>query len=174
MCVKLMTASLEVTMQHKKPIWKFINLLLAQDVPGPGKAHKTRLWCQQQKKSTDKNTTLAPLPIPEWPNLWIHADLFGPMITVDSNKKLCYASLMLLQNVPWSLRLQIKMQNSHRCHPQGVFSKFNIPAQVHRDGGKEFINKLSTKLFLLFNGSHTKMSPAHPNVMWKCKCSTRH
>ncbi len=42
------------------------------------------------------------------------------------------------------------------------FSKFNIPAQIHIDGGKEFVNKLSAELFELLNVSHTKMSPAHP------------
>jgi hypothetical protein len=45
------------------------------------------LRCQQRNKSTNKRTPLAPLPIPECPNLRIHADLFGPMITADSNKK---------------------------------------------------------------------------------------
>ena len=44
------------------------------------------LRCQQRKKSTNKKMLLAPLPIPECPNLWIHADLFGPMITADSKK----------------------------------------------------------------------------------------
>ncbi len=43
--------------------------------------------CQQRKKSTNKKTPLAPLPIPDRPNLRIHADLFGPMLTADSNKK---------------------------------------------------------------------------------------
>jgi hypothetical protein len=41
-------------------------------------------------------------------------------------------------------------------------SKFGIPAQIHTDGGKEFINKLSAELFQLLNVSHTKTSPAHP------------
>jgi hypothetical protein len=45
------------------------------------------LRCQQRKKSTNKRTPLAPLPIPDRPNLQIHADLFGPMLTADSNKK---------------------------------------------------------------------------------------
>jgi Integrase zinc binding domain len=45
------------------------------------------LRCQQRKKSTNKRTPLAPLPIPDLPNLRIHADLFGPMLTADSNKK---------------------------------------------------------------------------------------
>jgi len=36
------------------------------------------LRCQQQKKSTNKQTLLAPLLIPEHPNLRIHANLFWP------------------------------------------------------------------------------------------------
>jgi Integrase zinc binding domain len=52
------------------------------------KKHKNFcLRCQQQKKFTNKWTPLAPLPIPDGPNLWIHVDLFGPMITADSHKK---------------------------------------------------------------------------------------
>jgi hypothetical protein len=42
------------------------------------------------------------------------------------------------------------------------FSKFGIPAQIQTDRGKEFVNKLSAKLFQLLNVSHTKTSPAHP------------
>jgi hypothetical protein len=42
------------------------------------------------------------------------------------------------------------------------FAKFGIPAQIHTDGGKEFINKLSAELFQLLNVRHTKTSPAHP------------
>ncbi len=42
------------------------------------------------------------------------------------------------------------------------FAKFGIPAQIHTDGGKEFVNKLSAELFQLLNVCHTKTSPAHP------------
>jgi hypothetical protein len=43
------------------------------------------------------------------------------------------------------------------------FSKFGIwPAQIHTDGGKEFVNKLSAELFQLLKVSHTKTTPAHP------------
>ncbi len=45
------------------------------------------LCCQQWKKSTNKWTPLVPVPIPDRPNLWINADLFGPTITADSHKK---------------------------------------------------------------------------------------
>jgi Integrase zinc binding domain len=69
----------------------------------------TKIRCQQPKKSISPKTPLAPLPIPECPNLQIHADLFGPMIA-DSNKYLCYASRMFLQNMLWSWRWQIKRQ----------------------------------------------------------------
>ncbi len=42
------------------------------------------------------------------------------------------------------------------------FCKFGIPAQIHTDSGKEFVNKLSTEMMELMNVSHTKTSPAHP------------
>jgi transposase InsO family protein len=42
------------------------------------------------------------------------------------------------------------------------FSKFGIPAQIHTDDGKEYVNKLLAELFQLLNASHTKTSPAHP------------
>jgi hypothetical protein len=42
------------------------------------------------------------------------------------------------------------------------FCKFGIPAQIHTDGGKEFVNKLSNELFTLLNVSHTKTTLAHP------------
>jgi len=45
------------------------------------------LQCQQRKKSTNKQIPLASHPIPDRPNLRIHAELFCPMLTADSNKK---------------------------------------------------------------------------------------
>ncbi len=35
------------------------------------------------------------------------------------------------------------------------FSKFGIPAQIHTDGGKEFVNKLSAEIFQIHNVSRT-------------------
>jgi len=43
------------------------------------------------------------------------------------------------------------------------FSKFGIPAQIHTDGGKEFVNKLSAELFQLLNVSHTKNCQLTPH-----------
>jgi hypothetical protein len=42
------------------------------------------------------------------------------------------------------------------------FCKFGIPAQLHTDRGKEFINTLSAEMLELLNVLHTKTSPAHP------------
>jgi len=41
-------------------------------------------------------------------------------------------------------------------------AKFGILPQIHMDGGKEFVNKLSAELFQLLNVRHTRMLPAHP------------
>jgi phage anti-repressor protein len=49
---------------------------------------QTCLRCQQRKMVKKKNQPLAPLLIPDTPNLCIHADLFGPM--VDASRKSAY------------------------------------------------------------------------------------
>jgi len=41
------------------------------------------------------------------------------------------------------------------------FCKFKILAQIHTDGGKEFVNKLSAIMMELLNVAHTKTSLAH-------------
>ncbi len=42
------------------------------------------------------------------------------------------------------------------------FCKFGLPIQIHTDGGKEFVNKISQELFQLLNVQHTKTNLAHP------------
>ena len=44
---------------------------------------QTCLRCQQRKTSRAKQPPLAPLPIPDQPNIRIHADLFGPMVNAE-------------------------------------------------------------------------------------------
>jgi hypothetical protein len=53
------------------------------------------------------------------------------------------------------------------------FCKFGIPAQIHTDGGKEFVNKLLAELCKLLNVQHTKTTPYHPNATLKWKCLTK-
>ena len=48
---------------------------------------KTCLTCQRQKSSTDKPPPLHPLPMPDQPNIRIHADLFGPMLAAGCQHK---------------------------------------------------------------------------------------
>jgi IS30 family transposase len=41
-----------------------------------------------------------------------------------------------------------------------LICKFGIPAQLHTDGGKEFVNKFSAEM--TYNVQHSKTSPYHP------------
>jgi hypothetical protein len=120
------------------------------------------LQCQERKKSTNKWTPLVPLPIPEHPNLRIHADLFEPMLTADSNKKfvLCITNAFTKYAVVTAIANK-EAETVADAIFKDWFAKLGIPAQIHTDGGKEFVNKLSAELFQLLNVCHTKTSPAH-------------
>jgi hypothetical protein len=108
-------------------------------------------------------TPLQPLPIPERPNWRIHADLFGPMLTADSNKKfvLCITDALTKYAVVTSIQNQNAETVADAIFKEWLY-KFRIPAQIHTDGGKEFVNKLSAEMMELMNVSHTRTSPAHP------------
>ncbi len=98
------------------------------------------LRCQQRKKSTNKKTPLAPLPIPDY--------LFGPMLTADSNKKF----VLSITNAFTKYAVVTAVANKEAetvadAIYKDWFAKFGIPAQIHTDGGKEFVNKLSSELF---------------------------
>jgi hypothetical protein len=69
-------------------------------------------------------------------------------------KNLSFASWTLSLSTLWSLQSPTRRLD--------WFAKFGIPVQIHTDGGKEFVNKLSAELFQLLNVFHTKTSPAHP------------
>ncbi len=125
--------------------------------------NKTCLRCQRRKKSTDKPPPLQPLPNPNHPNVRIHADLFGPMLAAGRQHKyiLCitdaftkYALVTAIENK--------EAETVAKAIFNEWFCKFGIPAQIHTDGGKEFVNKLSNELFTLLNVRHTKTTPAHP------------
>ena len=124
---------------------------------------KTCLRCQQRKSSTDKPPLLHPLPMPDQPNIRIHADLFGPMLAAGRQHKyiLCITDAF----TKYALVTAIENKEAETV-AKAIFSewfcKFGIPAQVHTDGGKEFVNKLSKELFDLLNVQHTKTTPAHP------------
>jgi hypothetical protein len=106
-------------------------------------------------KSTNKKTPLAPLPIPERPNLWIHADLFGPMLTADNNKKfvLCitdaftkYAVVTAIANKEAEMVVDAIYKD--------WFAKFGIPAH---GWGKRIRQQTFSRTFPAFE------CPAHKN-----------
>jgi hypothetical protein len=90
----------------------------------------------------------------------IHADPFGPMLTADSNKKfvLCIMDALSKYAVVTAIANKEADMVADAIYSDW-FPKFGILAQIHTDGGKEFVNKLSAELFQVLN---TKTSPAHP------------
>jgi hypothetical protein len=86
-----------------------------------------------------------------------------PCSLQDDNTNTFFASLMHSQNMPLITAIENKEAETvaKAIFSEG-FCKFGIPAQIHTDGGKEFVNKQSRELFDLLNVEHTKMTPAHP------------
>ena len=124
---------------------------------------QTCLRCQQRKQSRSKKAPLVPLPIPDQPNIRIHADLFGPML--GSDKKSAYILCITDAFTKYAVVTKIDNKDAETVAKaifNNWFCKFGIPAQVHTDGGKEFVNKLSAEMFELLNVQHSKTSPYHP------------
>jgi transposase InsO family protein len=124
---------------------------------------QTCLRCQQRKQSRQKKTPLVPLPIPDQPNIRIHADLFGPML--GSDKKSAYILCITDAFTKYAVVTKIDNKDAETVAKaifNNWFCKFGIPAQLHTDGGKEFVNKLSAEMLELLNVQHSKTSPYHP------------
>jgi hypothetical protein len=85
------------------------------------------------------------------------------MLTADSNKKfvLCITDAFTKYAVVTSIQNKNAETVADAIFKEW-FCKFGIPAQIHTDGGKEFVNKLSAEMMELMNVAHTKTSPAHP------------
>ncbi len=106
---------------------------------------------------------MAPLPIPDTPNTRIHADLFGPM--VDASRKSAYILCITDAFTKYAVVTSIQYKDAQTVAKaifEQWFCKFGIPAQIHTDGGKEFVNKLLAELCEVLNVQHTKTTPYHP------------
>jgi transposase InsO family protein len=103
------------------------------------------------------------LPIPDVPNTRIHSDLFVPM--VDANKKSAYILCITDTFTKYAVITTI-YNNDAQTIAKAIFEqwfcKFGIPAQIHTDGGKEFVNKVMAEICKLLNVQHSKTSPYHP------------
>ncbi len=135
---------------------------------------QTCLTCQQRKWSPTKPTPLSMLPIPECMNWRIHADLFGPMLTANNNKKfvLCitdaftkYAVVTLMQNKNAETVADAIFKES--------FCKFGIPVQIHTDWGKEFVNKLALRCWNYSMWPTIKLPKHTRSAIPKWKFSTK-
>jgi IS30 family transposase len=106
---------------------------------------QTCFCCQQRKPSRAKQPPLAPLPIPEHKNAYI-------LCITDAFTK--YTIITNINNK--------EAETFARVIFEKWFCKFWILAQIHTDGGKELVNKLSAELFEHLNVQHFKTSPYHP------------
>jgi len=121
-------ASLEV-MTYIKITYSYYWLGIYQDV----KMHmQTCPICHLTKP-----TLLSPLPILECPNWRIHADLFGPMLTANSDKK--FMSCITDAFTKYAVVTSIQNKNAKTVADvifKEWFCKFGIAAQIYTDGGK--------------------------------------
>jgi hypothetical protein len=103
------------------------------------------------------------MPVPDQPNVRVHADLFGPMLGTDKNSAyiLCITDALTKYAVVTNVDNK-DAETVAKAIFNNWFWKFGIPAQIHTDGGKEVVNKLSAELFELLNVQHSKTSPYHP------------
>jgi hypothetical protein len=127
------------------------------------KHSQTCLRCQQRKLSRSKKVPIAALPNPDQPNIRIHADIFGPMLGTD--KKSAYILCITDAFTKYAVVTKIDNKDAEtvaRAIFNNWFCKFGILAQIHTDGGKQFVNKLAAELFELLNVEHSKTSPYHP------------
>jgi transposase InsO family protein len=124
---------------------------------------QTCLHCQQCKTAKKKNQPIAPLPIPDTPNSRIHTDLFGPM--VDASRRSAYILCITDSFTKYTVVTSIPNKDAQtvaKAMFEQWFCMFGIPAKIHTDGGKEFVNKLLTELCELLNVQHTKTTPYYP------------
>ena len=102
------------------------------------------------------------MPIWDVPNIRIHADFFRPM--VDATRKSAYILCITDAFTKYAVVTTISNKDSQMVAKaifKQWFCKFGIPAQIHTDGGKEFVNKLMAELCELLTVLHSKTSPYH-------------
>ena len=124
---------------------------------------KNCLNCQLKDKNKKKPSPLQSLPTCSAPNQRVHLDLFGT-IKSSSNKNnyiLCmtdafskYAEVVAIPNKE-AETVAMEFFEKWIC-------RYGVPSQIHTDGGKEFVNKLSKELCEKLEITHSKNTPYHP------------
>jgi len=99
---------------------------------------KTCFRCQQRKSSTGKPPLLHPLPIPDRPNIRIHADLFGLMLAAGRQHKY----IICIRDAFTKYAMVTAVENKEaETVAKAIFSewfcKFGIPAQIHTEGVRQ-------------------------------------
>jgi hypothetical protein len=114
--------------------------------------------CQLTKVGIMAPELLSPLPQCTEPNQRVHADLFGPLKTLDGYKKFIlwvtealtkYVELVVLPNKE-ALTVATRILNWWMCH-------FGLHLELITDQGKEFTNKTAEHFFFFLG--HLPLDP---------------
>ncbi len=85
-------------------------------------------------------------------------------VSIELNDNLCIKlknKTIRLDNII-ELTQKLDAQTVAKAIFEQWFCKFGKPAQIHTDGGKEFVNKLMAEFCELLNVQHSKTTPYHP------------
>jgi len=126
--------------------------------------------CQEAKSQLTKPAPLQPLPVANGPNDRIHVDLMSfPRVSARGNKYVLvitdaftkYVELVPLPNKE-ALTVASAIFNRWIC-------RFTVPRTILSDGGKEFVNSLTTELYQLLGIHRTTTSAIHPQTNAQCE-----
>lgn len=118
---------------------------------------------QKEMNNPEKEVPLQPNSLCSEPNQRIHVDLFGPVHTSEKGNKyilvITDAFTKYLETVPIpdkeAKTVASAIYNRWIC-------RFGIPESVLSDGGKEFVNDMSSRLYQLLNIVKLTTSAYHP------------
>ena len=92
-------------------------------------------------------------------NQRVHVDLYGPLKSSGNNKHvLCMT--VAFSKIAVVVPIPDKEASTVAQMIRWIY-RFAPPTQIHSDGSKELVNKLSAELFAILNIQHTKTTPAH-------------
>ena len=116
-----------------------------------------------RKKNTAAPSLLEPLPQTTEPNQRIHADLIGPLIATERQKKYI---LTITDAFTKYVEIVALPDKEAGTVAEALFDKwicrYGVPLDIVTDGGKEFCNKLQDEMWSLLETTHLKTSPHHP------------
>ena len=131
--------------------------------------------CQRTKPWGRPNRVpLKPLEQPPGPNHRIHIDLFGPLATSGSGKKMVMVITDAFTKYVEIVALRSKRAEEVAKAIMDVWiTRYTCPVEIVTDGGGEFVNQLSDAMYRELAILHKVTSPYHPQTNGRAECFNR-